>query len=303
MNRRLFIKTFLASLFANISAFSKEKKENIIFKKKIPSSGEYISTIGMGTWLTFDIGFNSKKLKQRSEILNLFFKYGGQMIDSSPMYGTSEKVIGKALSLSSNSKNLFSATKIWTPNKKHGMKQLVNSKKYWKINKFDLIQVHNLLNYESHLETLFKLKNDGLLKYVGVTTSHGSRHKKLKDIINKYEIDFIQLTYNIVDNEAEKYLLPLAKEKNIAVIANRPFQGGKLFDHVKNKKLNKIAINLGIKSWAEYFLKFITSHPNITCAIPATSRVDHMKENMTALYGIIPSLKERKKLMLEIINT
>ena len=301
MNRRIFIKTLLSSPFISYFAFSSEKKKNI-FLKKIPSSGEYISTIGMGTWLTFDIGHNTKKLKQRSEILKIFFNRGGQMIDSSPMYGTSERVIGKSLNLINNSKALFSATKVWTPNRWHGMKQLENSKEFWNLNKFDLLQVHNLVNYEEHLETLFKLKSNGLLKYVGVTTSHGSRHKKLEAVMNKYELDFIQLTYNILDKEADKYLLPLAKERNMAVIANRPFQGGRLFNYVNKKKLTTTAKNIGIKSWADYFLKFITSHPSITCAIPATSRIEHMEENMAALYGNIPNEKERNKLMKEFID-
>ena len=201
----------------------------------------------MGTWLTFDIGYNTKELKKRAEILNIFFNSGGQMIDSSPMYGTSERIIGKSLSLINNQQKLFSATKVWTPNKWHGVKQLENSKKYWKIKKFDLLQVHNLVNYEEHLETLMKLKKKRLLKYIGVTTSHGSRHSKLELIMKKYDLDFVQFTYNIVDREAENFLLPLARERNIAVIANRPFQGGRLLNSVKNKKLPSIAYDLGIK--------------------------------------------------------
>ena len=302
MNRRLFIKTLLVSSLACFSLFSKERKQKSIFLKKIPSSGQQISSIGMGSWLTFDIGHNTKKLKERAEILKIFFENGGQMIDSSPMYGTSERVIGKSLSLVNNNKKLFAATKIWTPNKWHGVKQLESSKKLWKINKFSLLQVHNLVNYKEHLETLLKLKSEGSLRYIGITTSHGSRHKKLATIINRYDLDFIQLTYNIIDREAEKYLLPLAREKKIAVIANRPFQGGSLFNHVKRKKLTSMALNLGLKSWADFFLKFIISHPTITCAIPATSRKDHMKENMQALYGDIPNEEQRNRLIKEFID-
>ena len=173
---------------------------------------------------------------------------------------------------------------------------------YWKADTFDLLQVHNLVNYEEHIETLTNLKKKNIIKYIGVTTSHGSRHKKLEYIMNKYELDFIQLTYNIIDKKADRYLLPLAKERNIAVIANRPFQGGELFNYVKNKNLPTTAIELGIKNWADFFLKFITSHPDITCTIPATSQVAHMKENIQALFGQLPNESQRKKLFQEFIN-
>ena len=302
MNKRLFIKTLLLSPLVSFFSFSNNINQNKPIMKKIPSSGEFISSIGMGTWLTFDIGYNTKELNVRAKILNNFFKNGGQLIDSSPMYGTSERVLGKAFDLLGTPKSLFSATKIWTPNKWHGQKQFENSKKYWKLKKFNLLQVHNLVNYEEHLETLNEYKKKNLINYLGVTTSHGSRHEKLQTIMNKYKLDFIQLTYNIVDREVENYLLPLAKERNIAVIANRPFQGGRLFNYVKNKKLPSTALDLGIKSWADYFLKFITSHPSVTCAIPATSRIDHMEENMKALYGFLPNKKERNDLIKNFIE-
>ena len=302
MNRRLLIKTLLLSPLVSFFSLANNITQKKPILKKIPSSGDSIPSIGMGTWLTFDIGYNTKELKVRAKILDSFFKNGGHLIDSSPMYGTSERVLGKAFSLISSSESLFSATKIWTPNKWHGQKQVENSKKYWKLKKFNLLQVHNLVNYEEHLETLYEYKNKALVNYIGVTTSHGSRHKKLETIMNKYKLDFVQLTYNIVDREAENYLLPLAKERNIAVIANRPFQGGQLFNYVKNRKLPSTAFDLGIKSWADYFLKFIISHPSVTCAIPATSRIDHMEENMQALYGILPNKKERGNLIKEFIE-
>ena len=302
MNRRLFIKTLVSSFLSSFFSFSKELQNNRILLKKIPSSGEFITSIGMGTWLTFDIGYNTKKIKQRSEILKVFFNSGGQVIDSSPMYGRSEKVIGKSLRLLNSSNNLFAATKIWTPNTWHGKKQIKNSKNYWGVKEFKLLQVHNLVNYEEHLETLYDLKKNGFIKYIGVTTSHGLRHKKLEAIINNHDLDFLQLTYNILDNEASNYLLPLAEERGIAVIANRPSQGGKLFNIVNDKKIPTFAIDIGIKSWAEYFLKFITSHKAITCTIPATSKINHMQQNMQALYGSIPTSLQRKKLYKLFIN-
>ena len=302
MNRRLFLKTLFLASFTSIFPLSSFSRQQKILFKKIPSTGQNISTIGMGTWQTFDIGYNTKELNKRVKILNTFFRYGGQLIDSSPMYGTSERVLGKSLNQVNDSQNLFSATKVWTPYKWHGLKQLETSKNYWKVSTFDLLQVHNLVNYEEHLETLIKLKNSNLVKYIGVTTSHGIRHKKIEYIMKKYDLDFIQLTYNIIDRDAEKYLLPLAKERGIAVIANRPFQGGSLFKNIKNKSLSSTAIELGIKNWADYLLKFITGHPSVTCAIPATSQIMHMKENMKALSGRLPSRKERTRLAQEFIN-
>ena len=248
----------------------------------------------MGTWLTFDVGHNTKKILERTKVLELFFNYGGALIDSSPMYGTSERVIGKCLSNIEKKYNLFSATKVWTPNTWHGVKQLENSEKLWKVKNLELMQVHNLVNYESHLENLFQFKNEGRIKYVGITTSHGWRHEKTIKIMEKYDIDFVQFTYNIVDREAENYMLPLAREKKISVIANRPFQGGNLFDLVKNKPLPDWAVNYSINTWANFFLKYIISHNSVTCAIPATSKTAHMKQNMQAMYGHYPDATLRK---------
>ena len=165
-----------------------------------------------------------------------------------------------------------------------------------RVNKFDLIQVHNLVNYEEHLENLYELKRNKDIDYIGITTSHGWRHEKTIDIMKRYDLDFVQFTYNIVDDKAEKYLLDLAFEKNISVIANRPFQGGSLFNYTSNKKLPNWAKEEGINNWACFFLKFITSHPSITCAIPATTNVMHMEENMKSMYGFIPDKKFRKKM-------
>ncbi|MDC0651784.1 aldo/keto reductase [Alphaproteobacteria bacterium] len=207
----------------------------------------------MGTWLTFDVGYNTQKIVQRTKLLKTFFQYGGQLIDSSPMYGTSERVIGKCLKNIKSNNNLFSATKVWTPNTWHESKQVENSIKLWNIKNIDLLQVHNLVNYENHLENLFSLKKNGKIKYVGITASHGWRHEKTALIIKNYDIDFVQFTYNIIDREAEKQLLELAYEKNISVIINRPFQGGNLFNLVKNKTVPSWSKKLSINSWPSFF--------------------------------------------------
>ena len=304
MNRREFIiQSMLLALcnnsFSNI--IKNENNELNPIRKTIHETHDTIPAVGMGTWLTFDVGHNTKNILERTKVLEVFLNYGGTLIDSSPMYGTSERVIGKCLSNINKKYNLFSATKVWTPNTWHGVKQLENSEKLWKVQNLKLVQVHNLVNYENHLENLFQFKNEGRIKYVGVTTSHGWRHEKTLKIIEKYNIDFVQFTYNIVDREAENYLLPLAKEKGISVIANRPFQGGNLFNLVKNKNLPSWSTKFSINTWAEFFLKYIISNEAVTCAIPATSQTVHMHQNMKAMYGHYPD-KELRKMMEDHIK-
>jgi len=296
--RRKFLIFSLFSYLSNFFSLPSIAKNTQLKKinKIIPKTGEPLASIGMGTWLTFDIGHNTEDVKTRTKIVEQFFQNGGSLIDSSPMYGSAEKIIGICLKSINQNNKLFSATKVWTPVTKHGEQQIKNSFDLWGQDQFSLIQVHNLVNYKDHLEKLSNLKQQKKIKYIGVTTSHGNKHKLLIDIMNKEDIDFVQFTYNILDDEAEQKLLPLAKEKKIAVIVNRPFQGGSLFDYTKNKQIPKWVKEYGIRSWSEFFLKFTTSHPAVTCSIPATSRLDHMKENMQSLYGDLPDEKARMKM-------
>jgi len=266
--------------------------------RNIPKSGESIPAIGMGTWLTFGIGGDVAARQIRVKILQEFFKKGGAMIDSSPMYGTSEEVIGHCLKQIKDTDNLFAATKVWTTGWQAGIRQMLRSQHRWGIKVFDLIQIHNLLDWEVHLETLEGWKAEGRIRYIGITTSHGRRHDELQQILKHEDaIDFVQFTYNIEDREAEQYLLPLATERKIAVIINRPFQAGNLFNSVQGKPLPAWASEFDCQNWAQFFLKFIISHPAVTCAIPATSRVDHMQQNMGALYGRLPDAKTRQKMI------
>ncbi len=298
VNRRNIIKqTFLLSLGINcIPNFVFSKKKGSIIYNTIPKTLEKIPAIGMGTWLTFDVGYNPKLINERAKVLKVFLDFGGNVIDSSPMYGTSERVIGKCLNVLGNKHNIFSASKVWTPNAWDGKVQISNSKKYWDNGNFNLMQVHNLLNYHEHLDTLLKLKEKKELSYIGITTSHLRRHDKVKHIIKNYNIDFVQLTYNILDTEAEEELLRVAYESNIAVIANRPFQGGNLFFKIKNKSLPNWIRDLNINSWAELFLMYVISNEAVTCAIPATTNINHMKENMRALYGNKLTVNMRRKI-------
>lgn len=265
--------------------------------RAIPATGEQIPAIGMGSWITFNVGEDRRLRDHRAHVLQAFFARGGGTVDSSPMYGSSEAVIGYCLARIADRRALFSATKVWTLWQAVGRRQIEDSRRLWGFERFDLIQVHNLLRWESHLETLRAEKAAGRLRYVGITTSHGRRHDELEALMKKEPLDFVQFTYNILDREAEQRLLPLAADRRLAVIVNRPFRQGELFEHVAGKKLPDWAGEIDCANWAQFLLKFVVSHPAVTCAIPATSRVDHMHENMGALYGRLPDAKMRARMV------
>lgn len=269
-----------------------------LLKRPIPSSGEQIPSVGMGTWITFDVGTKKSIIDDRTEVLKHFFANGGGMIDSSPMYGTAQTVLGKCFQQLEPPKSLFSATKVWTPGKWLGIQQMEASEELWGLNNFDLMQVHNLVDWKTHLKTLREWKESKRIRYLGITTSHGRRHRELIKIMQTEPLDFVQFTYNISHTEAKKELLPLAVDKGIAVIINRPFDGGKLFKKIENEPLPDWAKEFDCHNWAQYFLKFILSHPAVTVAIPATSRADHMDENMGALTGLLPNAAMRKRMLL-----
>ncbi len=268
--------------------------------KPIPSTGEPLPVIGMGTWITFNVGDDPVARDVRTDVLRVFFAAGGGMIDSSPMYGTAEAVVGDCLARLDRPKGLFSATKVWTSSTAEGLEQIAASGRLWGLQRLDLLQVHNLVNWKGHLETLSAMKADGKVRYIGVTTSHGRRHPELARIMETHPIDFVQLTYNIEDREVEARLLPLAAERGIAVIANRPFQGGSLIDRVKRHPLPGWARAIDCTEWSQILLKFIVSHPAVTCAIPATSRVDHMEENMAAARGALPDAALRRRMAADV---
>lgn len=270
--------------------------------KAIPKTGEKIPVVGMGSWLTFGVGGDVSAREVRVQVLKAFFEAGGGMIDSSPMYGSSEDVIGYCLARIKDTKTLFSATKVWTPMQWYGVQQMQASQDLWGRGRFDLIQVHNLWSWEAHLETLLQMKAEGRVRYIGVTTSHGRRHVELEKIMASAPIDFVQFTYNVHDRAAERRLLPLAAERRLAVIINRPFRGGGLFRLFERDPLPPWAADIDCANWAQFFLKFIVSHPAVTCTIPATSRVDHMVENMGASRGRLPDPKIRKR-MLRYLDT
>ncbi len=266
--------------------------------RPIPATGEKLPVIGLGTWLTFDVGTSFWERESRCEVLQAFFERGGTLIDSSPMYGRSEEVIGACLPKMEQREQLFSATKVWTYGERLGIDQIEHSRRLWGVKHFDLMQIHNMLDWRTHLEILRQMKAEGRIRYIGITTSHGRRHAELERVMAEEDaFDFVQFTYNLVDREAERRLLPLAAERGLAVIINRPFQGGALFDRVRGKTLPVWAAEFDCQNWAQFMLKFIVSHPAVTCAIPATSQVPHLHENMGAAYGRMPNEAARRRMV------
>ena len=255
--------------------------------RAIPASGEAIPAIGLGTWITFDVGPGEAR-HGRGEVLRAFFEAGGRLVDSSPMYGESESLIGEEYARIGRPRGLFAATKVWTVGGLAGRRQMEKSRALWGVGKFDLLLVHNMLDWEAHLPTLKEMKAQGRVRYIGVTTSHGRRHDLLESIMRSEALDFVQFTYNLADRQAEERLLPIAAERRLAVVINRPFDGGALFGAKTAKPLPGWAAEIGCSTWAEAFLKFVVSQPAVTCAIPATSKVAHLRENMRALAGPLP---------------
>jgi diketogulonate reductase-like aldo/keto reductase len=268
-----------------------------MLKGTIPATGEQLPIIGMGTWITFDVGTDPKRQRDRAEVLRAFFEMGGTVVDSSPMYGSSQAVIGYCLKAMPGKEPLFSATKVWTWLDSGAAAQMQESARLWGVDRFDLMQIHNLVSWRSHLETLRAYKAEGRVRYVGITTSHGRRHDDMESIMATQPIDFVQFTYNILDRKAEQRLLPFAAERGLAVIVNRPFRGGDLFDYFARHPLPEWTTEFDCTNWAQFFLKFAVSHPAVSCAIPATSRVDHMRENMGALYGRLPDEEMRERMI------
>ncbi len=293
MNRRRFVEMFAAS--AVLPLVGEEQSQQII-TRAIPSSGERLPVIGMGTWITFDVGRSSSARARLLPVLQEFFDRGGQLVDSSPMYNSSESVVGGLLPQLRARPRLFAASKVWIPGQRLGTVQMEDSRKLWGIARFDLMQVHNLLDWEGHLETLRDWKSRGRVRYIGVTTSHGRRHAELERIMRSEPLDFVQFTYNLADRSAEARLLPLARERGIAVILNRPLDGGNLFDRARGHSLPAWAAEFDCRNWAQFFLKFVVSHPAVTCAIPATSQVAHMVENMGAGTGRLPDAATRNRM-------
>ncbi|ATJ84079.1 aldo/keto reductase [Halomonas beimenensis] len=267
-----------------------------ILTRRVPATGEALPLVGLGSWITFNVGDDPLLLASCTAVMAAFFAGGGRMIDSSPMYGSSQATIGHGLAELDAAERVYAADKVWTSRPAEGPAQIEASRRDWGLPRFDLLQVHNLLAWEENLATLQAMRAAGEVRHVGITTSHGRRHAALERILREADLDFVQLTYNIVDREAERRLLPLARERGIGVIANRPFQQKRLIRRLEGKPLPDWAAELGAATWAQFILKFIVSHPAVSCAIPATTRVDHVRENLAAAREPLPDAALRRRM-------
>jgi diketogulonate reductase-like aldo/keto reductase len=268
--------------------------------RRIPSSGEALPVVGLGTWITFNVGNDPQARNACAEVVRAFFAAGGRVIDSSPMYGSSQPVIGHALARLGHPATLFAAEKVWIGDGAAGAQQIEASRAFWGVKRFDLMQVHNLLAWEEHLPRLLAMKAAGQVRYVGITTSEGRRHREIERVMASQPIDFVQVTYNPADREVEQRILPLAAERRIAVIANRPFREGALLRALARHKLPGWAAELGCDGWAQAVLKFIVAHPAVTCVIPATSRVAHVVQNLGAARGAMPDAALRARIAADV---
>jgi aryl-alcohol dehydrogenase-like predicted oxidoreductase len=268
----------------------------------IPSSGEKLAVIGLGTWRAFDVDLTSDMRRQLEEVLSLFAKLGGSVIDSSPMYGRAEEVIGELTSALGTRDRLFLATKVWTHGKENGIKSMERSMALLRTNRIDLMQVHNLLDVDTHLATLRQWKTQGRIGYLGLTHYNSSAFHEVEKILKREKLDFLQINYSLMEPEAEQRVLPLAQERGVAVIVNRPFGAGDLFDKVRSKPLPDWSGEFDCRSWAQFFLKWIVANPAVTCAIPATGKPQHLEDNMQAGIGRLPDANIRRR-MVELVKT
>jgi aryl-alcohol dehydrogenase-like predicted oxidoreductase len=268
-----------------------------LIQRPIPSSGELLPVMGMGTSRTFDTAADAESMAKLTGVMQAFFDGRGTVIDSSPMYGNAETRVGDVLRATENPPKLFAATKVWTTGREQGIAQMEESARRMNVQRFDLIAVHNLQDWKTHLDTLKNWKKEGKVRYIGITTSHGRDHEGLLQIMRSEPLDFVQFSYNIQDRVAEQALLPVAQDRGIATMINRPYQRGVLFGKSRGHELPDLAAELDCGSWGQFYLKFILGHPAVTCIIPATARVHHMIDNMQANFGRLPDAAQREEML------
>jgi len=292
----------MLQLVAGCAALATMKKKkafaqsSTILKRPIPRSGELLPAVGVGTWQTFDVGAQAPERAELKEVLRLLVEGGGSVVDSSPMYGEAERVVGDLAAELRLREKLFFATKVWTSGRNAGIRQMESSFRLMRTRRMDLMQVHNLQDVAVHAKTMREWKDAGRIRYLGITHYHSGAYSELERLVKSREWDFAQFNYSMAEREAEARLLPACAEAGVAVIANRPFSYGMLFPRVKGKALPAWAAEFDCASWAQFFLKYILSHPAINCAIPGTSRVAHLRDNLGAGTGRLPDAKMRRRM-------
>ena len=273
-----------------------EKDSTSILLRSIPSTGERIPVVGLGTWQVFDVGDSPNERDPLKEVLTRFVQLGGKVIDSSPMYGGAESVIGELTSELHLREKLFFATKVWTTGKQAGIESMERSFARLRVKRLDLMQVHNLVDVDTQLATIRAWKDEGRIRYLGITHYVDSAFPEVEKILRREKLDFLQINYSIIDRKADERILPLARERGVATLINRPFASGDLFSRLRNKPLPDWAGEFDCKSWAQFLLKWILGNAAVTCAIPATGNVRHLEDNMAAGFGRLPDEKTRQQM-------
>jgi len=296
-------RTVLGLMAAAAAGPSPARAASSILTRPIPSSGEAIPVVGLGTWRTFDVGPASAERAPLKTVLQRFVELGGRVIDSSPMYGTAESVAGDLAAELAVTDKLFFATKVWTSGREAGVAQIEQSFRRFRTKRLDLLQIHNLLDWKTQLRTLRDFKQTGRIRYVGVTHYTASAYDELERVLRSEPLDFLQVNYSVGEREAERRILPLAAERGIAVLVNRPFSEGSLFQRVRGKALPAWASEIGCESWAQLLLKWVLANPAATCVIPATSRPEHLVDNMKAGVGALPDDKMRTQISVAALNS
>jgi diketogulonate reductase-like aldo/keto reductase len=267
-----------------------------MLERPIPSTGEKLPAIGLGTWQTFDVGASASARRPLEDVLRELLAHGARVVDSSPMYGTAESVVGDLAGRLGVTDRLFLATKVWTSGRDAGIAQMEQSLRRMRARRLDLLQVHNLLDWRTHLSTLRAWKADGRIRYLGVTHYTASAYDELERVLRSEALDFVQINYSLGEREAEHRILPLAQERGVAVLVNRPFAGGGLFQRVRGRALPPWAVALGCTTWTQFFLKWILGHPSVTCVIPGTSRPQHLVDNVEAATDALPDAATRERM-------
>ena len=297
VNRRTFLSSVIAAAGAGAAglvpslatpASARKGQVQPMQTRSIPRSGEGLPVVGIGTWQTFDVGRSEPERAPLREVLRLLFAAGGRVIDSSPMYGAAEGVVGDLLSEMDGHRRAFYATKVWTEGRRRGIEQMEHSFALYHASPIDLMQIHNLVDWRTQLKTLYDWKEKGRIRYIGITHYTTAAFDDLAAVIKSERIDFVQFPYSLDERTAEQTLLPLAADRGVATLVNRPFGGGELFGRVRGKTLPPWALELGAGSWAQLFLRYVLANAAVTCVIPGTGRPDHAKDNLAAGAGPLP---------------